>query len=233
MAQLIDIKKVSISPRALTATVRIDDAAPLFTDDDPAGTDLIANLIPELSDHACFGDGAQTFGEVMGNTELAHLLEHITVELLARTNRAGSISAGQTRELDAAERTFELRFACPDDVLVAGALSSASWVIDWAYNGGGDPEPDVDAIAQGLAALVDGLTKQPEQDAAPAPAPEDPDATIFSAPVIEDDASDTAEPAPEEASSIPDVEEPEAEAAPEAAGEDEQSDVLTLPKIDI
>ena len=105
MAQLIDIRKVTISPRSLTAEVRLSADAPLFTADDLEGTDRIIDLMPQMLDHACYGDGGETFGAVVDDTEIAHLLEHVTVEVLARTKRAGAISAGQTRELDARRRT--------------------------------------------------------------------------------------------------------------------------------
>ena len=231
MAQLIDIRKVTITQRSLTAQVGIGETAPLFTVDDPAGTGLIANLIPELANHACYGDGGEKFGDVMDNTELAHLLEHVTVEVLARTNRAGSVSAGQTRTVSEANRTYELRFACPDDVLVAGALSSAAWIVEWAYTGGGDPAPDIDAIAKGLVTLIDGLGAKPEEPAA------DPDATIFSAPLIVDAPEPEPEPEPEHdlADGLliapEDVVEPDAAPAPEP--QEPQQDVLVLPHFDL
>ena len=82
----------------------------------------------------------------------------MTVELLARTNIAGDISTGRT--VQTGERSFEVELSCPDDVLVAGALSSAVWIMQWAYSGGGDPKPDVDAIASGLVDLVASVSEQ-------------------------------------------------------------------------
>ena len=158
MAQLFDIRKVTVGPRNLEATVEIAPSAPLMTSEDPEGT--------ALADHYCLGDASSRFGEVVGSTELAHLLEHVAVELLARTDAAGDISSGQTVELS--ERTYRISLACPDDVLVAGALSSAVWILQWAYAGGGEPRPDVAAIAEGLVALVASL----DQDAEPAQEPE-------------------------------------------------------------
>lgn len=155
MAQLFDIRKVTVGPRNLEAVVELAPTAPLMTSEDLAGTELVYNLMPELADHVCLGDSAPRFGDVIGDTELAHLLEHVTVELLARTDAAGDVSSGQTIEL--AERTYQITLACPDDVLVAGALSSAVWILQWAYSGGGEPEPDVEAIASGLVGLVQSL----------------------------------------------------------------------------
>ena len=247
MAQLIDIRKVTISPRSLTAEVRFSADAPLFTADDLEGTDRIIDLMPQMLDHTCYGDGGETFGAVVDDTEIAHLLEHVTVEVLVRTKRAGAISAGQTRELDARRRAWELRFACPDDVLVAGALSSAAWIVEWAYTGGGDPEPDLDAIAKGLVALVDGIGAE---DAASDDDEFDADATVAAAPLLLEDA--TAEIAAIEVEAVPEplaanapepepVPEPEqepvaeSESVPEAEAvpAEEPQGELTLPRFEI
>lgn len=160
MAQLFDIKKATIGPRNFEALVEVAPSAPAMTSDDPEGTDRVLDLLPGLVDHVCLGDSAPSFGEVVEDTELAHLLEHVTVELLARTDVAGDVTSGQT--VGAGERTYKITFLCPDDVLVAGALSSAVWILQWAYSGGGEPEPDIDAIVAGLVNLVESLSGEPE-----------------------------------------------------------------------
>lgn len=173
MAQLFDIKKVVVGPKNLEATVELAANAPLMTSEDLEGTTRVWQVMPELRDHVCLGDESGVFGDVMGNTELAHLLEHVTVELLARTDIAGDIACGQTTEVG--ERTYKITLKCVDDVLVVGALSSAAWLMQWAFSGGGDPRPDTDAIAKGLVALVGSLPpveKKPEV-AVREPEPED------------------------------------------------------------
>lgn len=173
MAQLFDIKKVVVGPKNLEATVELAANGPLMTSEDLEGTTRVWQVMPELRDHVCLGDESGVFGDVMGNTELAHLLEHVTVELLARTDIAGDIACGQTTEVG--ERTYKITLKCVDDVLVVGALSSAAWLMQWAFSGGGDPRPDADAIAKGLVALVGSLPpveKKPEV-AVREPEPED------------------------------------------------------------
>ncbi len=162
MAELIDIKRVSFDPKNMTAYVRIADNAPLFTSDDLEGTARVYRLLPHIVEHACLGDAGETFRDAMGNTELAHLLEHVTVELLAQTNLAGDMPAGRTWVDEVDDRTYQIELACPDDVLVAAALSCGVWILDWAYRGGGDPEPDVGAIVAGLAQLMDNVGNQGE-----------------------------------------------------------------------
>ena len=159
MAQLIDIIRVVVDPEYLTATVQLSPDAPLMTSEDLEGTTRVYNLMPTIIDHACVGDAGDTFKDCMGHTVLAHLLEHVTVELLARTNMVDTIVAGRTwREL-AYDRTFSIQLDCVDDVLVAGALSSAVWIVTWAFTGGAGPVPDVEATVEGLAQLVEGLSQ--------------------------------------------------------------------------
>lgn len=160
MAQLIDIQRVVIGTEYFTATVQIAEDAPLMTSEDLEGTTRVYNLLPTIIDHACVGDAGSTFKDCMGDTEIAHLLEHVTVELLARTNMVDQVVAGRTwREL-AYDRTYSVRFDCVDDVLVAGALSSAVWIMEWAFTGGVGLVPDIDATVMGLRNLVANLDDQ-------------------------------------------------------------------------
>ena len=153
MTQIIDIRRVEIAPKSLTARVRIAMGAPLMTSEDLEGTTRVYRLLPEIVNHVCLGDVSETFKDVMG-------------ELLAQTDLAGDVTCGRTYAVEDERRTYDVEFPCPDDVLVAGALSSAVWILQWAYTGGGEPEPDVAATVQGLAALVQSLP----EPAAPAPA---------------------------------------------------------------
>lgn len=157
MAQLIEIIRVVVGAEYLTATVFVSEEAPLMTSEDLEGTTRVYNLLPTIIDHACVGDAGSTFKDCMGDTELAHLMEHVTVELLARTNMVNEIISGRTWREVAYDRTYSIQIPCVDDVLVAGALSSAAWIIDWAFNGGAGPVPDVDATVGGLVQLVQSL----------------------------------------------------------------------------
>ena len=215
MAQLFEIKKVVVGPKNLEATVELAPSAPLMTREDLEGTTRVWEVMPQLRDHVCLGDESGTFGDVMGNTELAHLLEHVTVELLARTDIAGDISCGQTAEVG--ERTYKLTFKCPDDVLVVGALSSAAWLMQWAFSGGGDPKPDADAIASGLVDLVKSLPEveeEPEDELVPAPEGEQEPPAVADDDACEEPAEEVAaaEPEPEPVAAEP--KEPVAEPAP-------------------
>lgn len=158
----ISLKKVAIDAKKFVATIELSPKAPLMTCDDLEATTRIYNLFPAIINHVCMGDASDTFKDVMGNTELAHLLEHVCVELLAQTNLAGDISAGKTFIAQEDTRTYTLEFICNDDVLVTAAFSSAIWIMNWAFGGARGTKPNVEAIVSGLCALIDSLPSELE-----------------------------------------------------------------------
>lgn len=161
-SSVISLKKVAIDAKKFVATIELSSKAPLMTCDDLEATTRIYNLFPAIINHVCMGDASDTFKDVMGNTELAHLLEHVCVELLAQTNLAGDISAGKTFIAQEDTRTYTLEFICNDDVLVTAAFSSAIWIMNWAFGGARGTKPNVEAIVSGLCALIDSLPAELE-----------------------------------------------------------------------
>ena len=229
MAQLISIKKVVVGPKNLTATVEFSAKAPRLTSENAEATERVLELLPGLSEHLCLGDADARFGLVAKDTEVAHLLEHVTVELLALTNLAGDVASGKTSLVDSRRGLYEIILACPDDVLVAASLSSAVWLLNWAYGNQEDADPDINAIVSGLVALIQSLngektdeladSSEPEADAAPQA--ESVDAEDYVADNSSEDVADAAAADAVEAE-VADAEENNAEVAGiDAADEDE------------
>ncbi|MBF0906287.1 MAG: hypothetical protein HXK41_00820 [Atopobium sp.] len=232
MAQLISIKKVVVGPKNLTATVEFSAKAPRLTSENTEATERVLELLPGLSNHLCLGDADARFGLVAKDTEVAHLLEHVTVELLALTNLAGDVASGKTSLVDSRRGLYEIILACPDDVLVAASLSSAVWLLNWAYGNQEDADPDINAIVSGLVALIQGLdgektdeltdSAEPEADAAPQA--ESVDAEDYAADNSSEDVADAAAADAVEAE-VADAEENNAEVAGiDAADEDAPAD---------
>ena len=172
MAQLISIKKVVVGPKNLTATVEFSAKAPRLTSENAEATERVLELLPGLSNHLCLGDADARFGLVAKDTEVAHLLEHVTVELLALTNLAGDVASGKTSLVDSRRGLYEIILACPDDVLVAASLSSAVWLLNWAYGNQEDADPDINAIVSGLVALIQSLNGEKTDELADSAEPE-------------------------------------------------------------
>ena len=162
MAGLFNILKVTVSEDKICAHVLVNPGMPLMTSEDIEATARVYYLVPAIAKHLCLGDSGREFQDCMGQTELCHLLEHVTVELMNETGLAGSISCGRTRVGEHDERVFEIELSCPDDALAIGALSSATFMMDWAYLHADQPAPDVEGTVAGLRNLVLGMRAEAE-----------------------------------------------------------------------
>lgn len=162
MAGLFNILKVTVSEDKICAHVLVNPGMPLMTSEDIEATARVYYLVPAIAKHLCLGDSGREFQGCMGQTELCHLLEHVSVELMNETGLAGNISCGRTRVSEHDERVFEIELSCPDDALAIGALSSATFMMDWAYLHADQPAPDVDGTVAGLRNLVLGMRAEAE-----------------------------------------------------------------------
>ena len=143
--------------------MQLDAAAPVMTSDDIEGTQRVYDLLPQIADHACISEAGDVFRDALPNTECAHLLEHVCVELMSRLDLE-DVSAGNTAAVPGEERMWTIKLSCPDDVLVAGVVSSAVWIMEWAFTGGHGAKPDLDSIVEGLHALVKSLPEDAAQN---------------------------------------------------------------------
>ena len=210
MAGLFNILKVTVSEDKICAHVLVNPGMPLMTSEDIEATARVYYLVPAIAKHLCLGDSGREFQDCMGQTELCHLLEHVTVELMNETGLAGSISCGRTRVSEHDERVFEVELSCPDDALAIGALSSATFMMDWAYLHADQPAPDVEGTVAGLRNLVLGMRAEAEgkdpHEAVAAANSEDVAEVEVEAPAdadIEPVAEATAEPEPAEPQGVP------------------------------
>lgn len=162
MAGLFNILKVTVSEDKICAHVLVNPGMPLMTSEDIEATARVYYLVPAIAKHLCLGDSGREFQDCMGQTELCHLLEHVSVELMNETGLAGNISCGRTRVSEHDERVFEIELSCPDDALAIGALSSATFMMDWAYLHADQPAPDVEGTVTGLRNLVLGMRAEAE-----------------------------------------------------------------------
>lgn len=100
---MVSIKQVIVHPTTLSYQVAFKSDAPYMTNQDIEAVNRIYHVMPGIAEHRCFGDSDETFKSVMAHTELAHLLEHMVIELLARTGRTQGIAFGKTVELSVDE----------------------------------------------------------------------------------------------------------------------------------
>lgn len=161
MSELFNIEKIMVGAEKLTARIAVNEGLPTMTSEDIEATARVYYLAPEIAHHLCLGDAGREFQDCMHETEVAHLLEHLSVEIMRETGLAGDISCGRTRRVSGEDRTFEVELSCPDDTLTIGALSSATFMMDWAFLHGNAPAPDFPGTVAALRNLV--LTVRGEQ----------------------------------------------------------------------
>ena len=175
MSELFDIEKITVGEEKLCARVAVQPGLPVMTSEDIEATARVYYLAPAIAKHLCLGDAGPEFQDCMSDTEVAHLLEHLSVEVMRETGLAGDVSCGRTRRAPGEERVFEVELSCPDDVLTIGALSSATFMMDWAFLHGTTPAPDFPGTVAALRSLVLGLRgESDEPEAAEAPVEGDP-----------------------------------------------------------
>lgn len=190
MASLFNIMKITIDAKKLRVRVLVNPGMPVMTSEDIEATARVYYLAPAIAKHVCLGDAGREFQDCMGDTELAHLLEHLTVEILNETGLAGDISCGRTRGVAGDERLFEIELSCPDDALTIGALSSAAFMMEWAFLHPDAAAPDFAGTVEALRQMVLALRGEAGADAVeeePAVEAEDDDADV-----VTDDAEEAA-----------------------------------------
>lgn len=181
MTELFNFMRVTVGIDKLTARIMVNPDVPLRTSEDVEATARVYYLAPAIADHVCLGDTGAKFQDCMGDTELPHLLEHLTVEILNKTGLAGDITSGRTRTIPGDERLFDVEISCTDDALTIGALSSAAFMMNWAFLYPDQMPPDVDGTVEGLRQLALGMRDEgvagvaasaeaPEETSAAAPA---------------------------------------------------------------
>ncbi|MDO5044248.1 MAG: hypothetical protein Q4E22_02980 [Coriobacteriia bacterium] len=161
---MFDLLKVVVGPQTLSYQVEIAPGSPLYTSQDMESTNRVYQLLPAIASHVCVNPNGDTFQAVMANTEIAHLLEHVVIELLAQTGRVGFVTGRTQRVHDAAgENVFETSLSCEDDTLTMASLSAAIWLCEWAFAGGNAQTPNVEATVSGLSALIDKIDRVPSR----------------------------------------------------------------------
>ena len=126
----------------------------------------ICALLPNLPHHLCVNKSAEGpyFGDEVVGTELAHLLEHVIIELqgqaycganpmpqfIGHTSWLDELSA--TRAHGIALMRTTVTFA--DDLVALQAVKEAAALVEWAVREDGVVAPDVQACVSRIRAIM-------------------------------------------------------------------------------
>jgi hypothetical protein len=151
----VHIERVCVRRERIEATVRVADASALRTSDHPGSADRAIALLPGLSRHSCRNRSGRRFVDELSDTEIAHLFEHIAVELMALSGSPRTLNAETTWDFSTDGRgVFRISIEYDVDLVGLAALKEGASVTQWVLGERGE-RPDVDALVARLKALRD------------------------------------------------------------------------------
>jgi hypothetical protein len=144
----VRVELTRIDPARAELTVAFAPGEALRTSDLPGLVARVLGALPGLRGHRCDNGVGVTFADEMADTELAHLLEHATLEVMAMAGAPDTLRGRTSWDFarDGAG-VFNIRLEHDDISTLEGAVALASEVVEWAM-GRRDEAPEVEAIAR-------------------------------------------------------------------------------------
>ena len=143
---------MEVGPETIEAVVRFDPGEPLRSSEVPGMADALVRALPGLKGHRCDNGAGLSFRDEASDTEIAHLIEHSALEIMAMAGSSDTLKGVTAWDFAVDGRgAFRVSVEYDDDLLALGALRCASEVVG-ALASGGEP-PDAGAEARRLRGL--------------------------------------------------------------------------------
>ena len=155
----VSLVSVAATDGQLDAIVRV--TGPLRTSAYPGFRDRALALLPTLASHTCQNDDGRSAAEELADTELAHALEHVALDLLRRAGVRGTLT-GETLwdfERDGAG-VFRVRLDGADAMPAEAAIDSAAEFLGWFT--GDRARPDVPGQVARIRAARTAVRPEPK-----------------------------------------------------------------------
>lgn len=145
----MELTDVTADAGVLSARVVFAAGEPMRTSEVPGLPAAVIVALPGLRGHRCDNGAGLTFADELTDTELAHLLEHATLEVMAMAGEPASLR-GETRWDFAADGAgvFGVRISYDHEAVARGALAFAAELVGALVRG--EPAPDAEKAARGL-----------------------------------------------------------------------------------
>ncbi|HSQ21243.1 MAG TPA: hypothetical protein VLQ52_00365 [Coriobacteriia bacterium] len=135
------VHAITVLPETIDVEIAVDDASVWSTAEAPHIVPALLEVLPGLAAHVCGSCHGAQFSEELADTELPHLFEHVTLELMALAGSPRDLwaGAGWQRPRSGASRV-RLSFEDDDDLVCLGAINLAQQLIEAACDGGALPD---------------------------------------------------------------------------------------------
>jgi hypothetical protein len=145
------LESVRVGSDVVEAVVRFAPGDPLRTSDVFGFARSALEMLPGLKGHRCDNDAGATFADELNDTEIAHFVEHASLELMALAGSPDTLRGRTTWDFAADGRgVFRLTLEYDDRVAAEAALSFACEIAAALSDGG--QHPDVGAFVRRLRA---------------------------------------------------------------------------------
>jgi hypothetical protein len=139
------LESVTISPEAVEGMLRFAPGESLRTSECDGLADRVMMALPGLRGHRCDNDTGATFAEEIRDTEIAHLVEHAALEVMAMAGSPDTLRGLTHWDVTRDGRgSFHVRLEYDDSLVAARALSFAVRFVEAATSRAGLP----DALAE-------------------------------------------------------------------------------------
>lgn len=149
----IAIDRITVGSDRVEALVHVVDAEYLRTSSSPGLPTRAVDLLPQLVRHRCENTDGKELLRELADTETPHLLEHVTVELMALSGSPRTLQARTSWDFSAdGPGVFRVSLAYDDDLVAVGALREGLAVTEWLLWPIAE-KPDIAAIVERLRSL--------------------------------------------------------------------------------
>lgn len=146
------IESVEVGAGAIEATLRFDPGGSMRSSEIAGLSEALIRALPGLKGHRCDNGAGLSFRDEAADTELAHLVEHATLEIMAMAGSPDSLRGSTSWDFGRDGRgVFHVRVEYDDEQVALGALRCAAEVVGVLACEG--EAPDVAAEARRLRGL--------------------------------------------------------------------------------
>ena len=136
-----------MAPGLLQAVLVFDKGESLRTSEVPGLARATLEVLPGLRGHRCHNDLGLGFVEELEDTELAHAVEHVALEIMAMAGSPETLRGSTSWDFATdGPRTFRVALQWDHDLVALGALNCASALVSALVHGKTVPDLRAEAL---------------------------------------------------------------------------------------